>query len=299
MLDKRTVPRRPSLRSADGTLTARKVPRVQRHCFGAACAASENQTPAASCRSCTILQGAIYAPSFRYRESASSPYSSECVSKCTREAEQLPWIIHDRAISCSARGTFLPSLGFDSDAPQFNANSGSENLSVVKGFSHWHLDCSSPARQVVLLWWKGTMRPNAACGHAEAAQAIGCVPYATLPRKHSSQFRAPSRGAIIARTVVRSPRHPLHSFDQRSRWPGPSSAAREAQATVMEIDYLTIQETAVRARMASKTLYNWISLGRIGVAEGVCHVGRTGRKVLIHWPTFEATVLQGNLRGAA
>ena len=76
-------------------------------------------------------------------------------------------------------------------------------------------------------------------------------------------------------------------------------AGAEAKETAMEIDYLTIQETAVRARMAPKTLYNWISLGRIGLAEGVCHVGRTGRKVLIHWSTFEATVLRGNLRGAA
>jgi len=61
-------------------------------------------------------------------------------------------------------------------------------------------------------------------------------------------------------------------------------------------DYLRVPETAWRARIAPKTLYNWISLGRIGPAEGVCHIGR---KVVIHWPTFEATVLRGSLRGAA
>jgi hypothetical protein len=61
-------------------------------------------------------------------------------------------------------------------------------------------------------------------------------------------------------------------------------------------DYLKIPETAGRARVAPKTLYNWISLGRIGPGEGVCHIGR---KVVIHWPTFEATVLRGTLNGTA
>jgi hypothetical protein len=61
-------------------------------------------------------------------------------------------------------------------------------------------------------------------------------------------------------------------------------------------DYLRVTETAGRARVAPKTLYNWISLGRIGPREGVCHIGR---KVVIHWPTFEATVLRGTLNGTA
>lgn len=60
-------------------------------------------------------------------------------------------------------------------------------------------------------------------------------------------------------------------------------------------DYLKVPETAGRARVAPKTIYNWISLGRIGPAEGVCHIGRN---VVIHWPTFEATVLRGTLNGA-
>lgn len=67
----------------------------------------------------------------------------------------------------------------------------------------------------------------------------------------------------------------------------PSSQAR---------DYLKVPETAGRACIAPKTIYNWISLGRIGPGEGVCHIGR---KVVIHWPTFEATVLRGTLNGAA
>jgi hypothetical protein len=61
-------------------------------------------------------------------------------------------------------------------------------------------------------------------------------------------------------------------------------------------DYLKVPETAGRACVAPKTLYNWISLGRIGPGEGVCHIGR---KVVIHWPTFEATVLRGTVNGAA
>jgi hypothetical protein len=65
----------------------------------------------------------------------------------------------------------------------------------------------------------------------------------------------------------------------------------------MDSEYLTIRETAIRARLAAKTLYNWISLGKIGLREGVHHAGR---KVVIHWPTFEMMVLRGGgMRGAA
>ncbi len=69
-----------------------------------------------------------------------------------------------------------------------------------------------------------------------------------------------------------------------------------AEPSSQASDYLKVPETAGRARVAPKTLYNWISLGRIGPGEGVCHIGR---KVVIHWPTFEATVLRGTLNGAA
>jgi hypothetical protein len=61
-------------------------------------------------------------------------------------------------------------------------------------------------------------------------------------------------------------------------------------------DYLNITETADRSRLAVKTLYNWISLGRLGPREGVCHAGR---KVVIHWPTFEAAVMRRGVNGAA
>lgn len=61
-------------------------------------------------------------------------------------------------------------------------------------------------------------------------------------------------------------------------------------------DYLNITETADRSRLAVKTLYNWVSLGRLGPREGVCHVGR---KIVIHWPTFEAAVMRRGINGAA
>ena len=61
-------------------------------------------------------------------------------------------------------------------------------------------------------------------------------------------------------------------------------------------DYLNITETSNRSRLAVKTICNWISLGRLGPREGVCHVGR---KVLIHWPTFEAAVMRRGENGAA
>ena len=66
--------------------------------------------------------------------------------------------------------------------------------------------------------------------------------------------------------------------------------------TVETRDYLNITETADRSRLAVKTLSNWISLGRLGPREGVCHVGR---KVVIHWPTFEAAVMRRGVNGAA
>ena len=61
-------------------------------------------------------------------------------------------------------------------------------------------------------------------------------------------------------------------------------------------DYLNISETSNRSRLAVKTIYNWISLGRLGPREGVCHVGR---KVVIHWPTFETAVMRRGANGVA
>ena len=76
---------------------------------------------------------------------------------------------------------------------------------------------------------------------------------------------------------------------------------REGQAvrpSSSEHEYLTVVETAMRARLSPKTLYNWISMGKITRSEGVHHAGH---KVVIHWPTFEQVVLQGGgeLRGQA
>jgi len=56
-----------------------------------------------------------------------------------------------------------------------------------------------------------------------------------------------------------------------------------------EHEYLTEVETAIRARLSPKTLYNWISMGKITSSEGVHHAGR---KVVIHWATFEASVMR-------
>ena len=56
-----------------------------------------------------------------------------------------------------------------------------------------------------------------------------------------------------------------------------------------EHEYLSVVETAIRARLSPKTLYNWISMGKITNSEGVHHAGR---KVVIHWATFEASVMR-------
>jgi hypothetical protein len=58
----------------------------------------------------------------------------------------------------------------------------------------------------------------------------------------------------------------------------------------MESEYLTVDETALRARISAKTIYNLISLRKLGRDQGICHFGR---RVLINWPVFEARVLRG------
>jgi len=58
----------------------------------------------------------------------------------------------------------------------------------------------------------------------------------------------------------------------------------------MESEFLTIGETAARAKIKPKTLYNWIWKGQLGRDQGLC---RAGRRVLINWPVFEARVLRG------
>jgi hypothetical protein len=85
------------------------------------------------------------------------------------------------------------------------------------------------------------------------------------------------------------------------REPGSNTRDHDGQALRLasaEPEYLTVVETAIKARLSPKTLYNWISMGKITRSEGVHHAGR---KVVIHWPTFEQVVLQGGgeLRGQA
>jgi hypothetical protein len=56
----------------------------------------------------------------------------------------------------------------------------------------------------------------------------------------------------------------------------------------MESAYISIPETARRVRIASKTIDNWISAGRLTREHGL---GHAGRRRIINWPVFEAAVL--------
>jgi excisionase family DNA binding protein len=56
----------------------------------------------------------------------------------------------------------------------------------------------------------------------------------------------------------------------------------------MESEYVSIREAARRAGIAVKTIYNWISSGRLTREQGLCSAGR---RRLINWPVFEAKVL--------
>jgi hypothetical protein len=58
----------------------------------------------------------------------------------------------------------------------------------------------------------------------------------------------------------------------------------------MESEYISIPETARRAGIATKTIYNWISLGRLTREHGLVHAVR---RRLINWPVFEAKFLNG------
>jgi hypothetical protein len=65
--------------------------------------------------------------------------------------------------------------------------------------------------------------------------------------------------------------------------------AQALRASSSEHEYLTVVEAAIRARLSPKTLYNWISIGKITSSEGVHHADR---KVVIHWATFEAAAMR-------
>ena len=56
----------------------------------------------------------------------------------------------------------------------------------------------------------------------------------------------------------------------------------------MDSEYISITETSRRTSVAPKTLYNWISAGRLKSDHGLA---RAGRRRLINWPVFEAKFL--------
>src|SRR5215813_9780192 len=83
------------------------------------------------------------------------------------------------------------------------------------------------------------------------------------------------------------------------REPGSNTRDHDGQALRLasaEPEYLTVVETAIKARLSPKTLYNWISMVKIARSEGVHHAGR---KVVIHWPTFEQVVRKEEVRCVA
>ncbi len=75
-------------------------------------------------------------------------------------------------------------------------------------------------------------------------------------------------------------------------------AQEVARAVLAELDrrpanreYLSVRETAERLGLKPENLAGRVSEGFFGKKDGVRHVSR---RVFIHWPTFEATVLSGD-----
>jgi len=77
---------------------------------------------------------------------------------------------------------------------------------------------------------------------------------------------------------------------QGSKDAGNNGSRRPSNPSISDHEYLTVLEAAARARLSPKTLYNWINMAKIARCDGVHHAGR---KVVIHWMTFEAMVLRG------
>jgi hypothetical protein len=61
-----------------------------------------------------------------------------------------------------------------------------------------------------------------------------------------------------------------------SRNLGNNGNNRSPNPSTFDHEYLTVVEAAARARLSPKTLYNWISMGKIARLEGVHHAGRKG-----------------------
>jgi predicted DNA-binding transcriptional regulator AlpA len=61
-------------------------------------------------------------------------------------------------------------------------------------------------------------------------------------------------------------------------------------------EYISVDETAHRAGVARKTIYNWICSGQLTREHGL---GHAGRRRIINWPVFEAKFLNGVESGKA
>jgi hypothetical protein len=107
----------------------------------------------------------------------------------------------------------------------------------------------------------------AAC---EAAKNIGCLDW--------SQHAGWCFAALLTLCEIKSQGSlgTMRELENNTRDNDPQASRLMSS----EHEYLTVVETAMKARLSPK----------ITRSEGVHHAGR---KVVIHWPTFEQVVLQG------
>lgn len=123
---------------------------------------------------------------------------------------------------------------------------------------------------------------------------------------HRLEFwnRARREGASIAMKSTRAKsritrRRRTGVFEFREMMTLVRVAARSAAIAVIkhersrngDLEYGTSAELGIRTRMSTGSMRNRIAEGYFGEAEGVV---RVGAKVLVHWPTFKATVLSGD-----
>ncbi len=62
------------------------------------------------------------------------------------------------------------------------------------------------------------------------------------------------------------------------------TSVSERATDEMAPEYLTVEQAARLCQLHPHAIYNWISQGRIGKAEGARKIGRARR---IHWPSFQ------------